>query len=319
MIRLIAICGVATAISLAGCGGSDSGSSSSGGGLYTGKTDPAPITSQNATSIAADSVGSSTSAGRVGASGNSKPQVAEEGMELARRFIEDALDGQRNWMSRGANVNSYQKAVVLNLTQDCLSSGSSTVQGSIDDETFQLGTATLTYNSCDDGLGESVSGTITVSYAYANGGAVPTSITMTVTSLTSTTSTSNTTLSGTIVLAIQSLNSMTMTTNVEMSDSVSGESAKLENFIIDMTDYGSYAVSTISGTAYSSAEGSYTISTSSDLYTDNQGIYAGVMVITGANGSSARVTVTGYDTGTIEVDEDGDGTYETTITAASLD
>jgi hypothetical protein len=40
---------------------------------------------------------------------------------------------------------------------------------------------------------------------------------------------------------------------------------------------------------------------------------SGVLLLTGAGGSKARLTVTGPNTVRIEVDEDGDDNFETTI------
>ena len=100
-----------------------------------------------------------------------------------------------------------------------------------------------------------------------------------------------------------------------IQDGGTGRVCQVENYQMAITDWGSYAVFTISGRFYDPDYGYVDLTTPSPLfmgYYDDYP-YAGQLVLTGENGTvgptSARLTALSTTTCRVEADTDGDGTY----------
>jgi hypothetical protein len=110
----------------------------------------------------------------------------------------------------------------------------------------------------------------------------------------------------------------TATVNMYMKDGATAAVYRLENYVMSMSDYGSYAeVSIISGNFYHPEYGYVSLATTTPLqiYFSDDWPFAGELVCTGEKGiaggpTKARLTVISSTEYQIEADTDGDGTYD---------
>jgi len=288
-----------SALALTACGGSGGASGSSGATSFTAQS-RVTITTANSDEIAAESSGALATSELSGLALRGNPQV--------QAHFNTQLFGV---VAKINNILSlrHKSASPQNRTQtvNCSTSGSSTVVVNDADSTFQL-----TFNNCVES-GISFSGSVT-------GVVSNTSSTMTFSSFT---------LSSSSPVFSMSMNGTMIISSVGATTTVNGSKAyiamvykgrKLEmgNFILeDETLLNSERSQFTMEINSSKLGGSYKVETTMDLYTNNgaQYPYTGQIKISTGNSAatnpSIQVTVQSSTAVLVEIDVDGDGTYET--------
>ena len=312
----IVVC-VASLMVLFACGGGGGGGGGSSSGIsYSGTTTPVLLSQDNAAQIMEEAV-----LGVISGSGLLSPLSAVGASRFSgcknpflRNFIEVVHEIPAMAAGgRGVAFDPSASAVVTETINEPGSCGG-TVTGSlrIDDNTGAA-TGSITFRDyCEMGL--VMNGTITI-----EGTVGPYSeefdLTMTFSSLTEVSEDMglDVFLSGGIHM-ISSEYSDDVTMNMYLRDNSSGDTHWLNNYQI----YSSYSYDyeeeemDISGRFYSSDYGYVTLSTEEPLtfYHDDDFPSHGILLATGAAGTSARLIALSSSTYMVEVDEDGDGEYE---------
>ncbi|MBN2298816.1 MAG: hypothetical protein JXM72_09485 [Deltaproteobacteria bacterium] len=119
------------------------------------------------------------------------------------------------------------------------------------------------------------------------------------------------TMSGTVSME-SSTGSSYMTMNVCVRDDSSGRTCWMSDYVMYVIEYDTYDEISVSGRFYDPDYGYATLSTPESFIVYHEENYPsqGILVATGAGGSSARLVVLSVETFRIDVDEDGNGTYE---------
>jgi hypothetical protein len=230
------------------------------------------------------------------------------------------IDVSKILSSSVRNIEMNDSVVVLvgaiindSATVACLNGGSVSINLSLNDVTGEF-SGTFNFNNCTEG-GTTISGSMNVSGTFNLSTLVITQLTFSMNSATVVSGSSSVTMSGTISMSI-SASSFSMTMNVLFQDNASGSVLWYENLSISATDNISNLSMSISGRFYHPDHGFIDIVTNQAFLINYSDLFPflGQMTITGANGSSARLTVIDNTQYTLEVDEDGDGTYETVTT-----
>ncbi len=278
---------------LTACGGGGGGG---GGATYTGSTSPAELTATNVDVIAKESI----QVGSMGSMGNisfSKPG----GESLANGPLYATLAK----MARdAAQVNYATETFSDTISGDCGGSASFTM--TIDDVTYDFSGSMTFNNYCL--AGTIMSGSVSFT-GSVNQNTNELTMTMTLKNISGQSMGESYTLSGTIKTVIGST-SATMTMDLVVKDNVTSKVYKMENYTLSVS--GSYV--DISGRFYYPDYGYVTISTPTAFYYPYGASYPsqGVMVMTGANNVTAKMTISNSTQYTLEVDLNGDGDYTDT-------
>jgi len=308
---------VASLMVLFACGGGGGGGGGSSSGIsYSGTTTPVLLSQDNAEQIMEEAV-----LGVISGSGLLSPLSAVEASRFSggknpflRNFIEVIHDIPAMAAGgRGVAFDPCASAVVTETINEPGSCGGA-VTGSlrIDDNTGAA-TGSITFRDyCEMGL--VMNGTVTID-GTVNPYSEAFDLTMTFNSLTEVSEDLglDVFLSGSIDM-ISSEYSDNVVMNMYLRDNSSGDTQWLNDYRI----YSSYSYDheqeemNISGRFYSSDHGYVTLSTEEPLtfYNDDDFPSHGVLLATGAAGTSARLITLSSSTYKVEVDGDGDGVYE---------
>ncbi len=311
------VASVASLMVLFACGGGGGGGGGSSSGIsYSGTTTPVLLSQDNAEQIMEEAV-----LGVISGSGLLSPLSAVEASRFSggknpflRNFIEVIHDIPAMAAGgRGVAFDPCASAVVTETINEPGSCGGA-VTGSlrIDDNTGAA-TGSITFRDyCEMGL--VMNGTVTID-GTVNPYSEAFDLTMTFNSLTEVSEDLglDVFLSGSIDM-ISSEYSDNVVMNMYLRDNSSGDTQWLNDYRI----YSSYSYDheqeemNISGRFYSSDHGYVTLSTEEPLtfYNDDDFPSHGVLLATGAAGTSARLITLSSSTYKVEVDGDGDGVYE---------
>lgn len=94
-----------------------------------------------------------------------------------------------------------------------------------------------------------------------------------------------------------------------LTNNGTGKTSMVDDYVV--TIYSDYM--TVSGRFYYPDYGYVTISTESTVYFDSGGAYDGVLLATGSDGSKSTITFSDGYYYSIDVDDNGDGTFETIV------
>lgn len=122
------------------------------------------------------------------------------------------------------------------------------------------------------------------------------------------------TMTGSIVMTMASATSYTTTMNFDFRDNTANKTYRLENYKVVITEDSTGVNMDISGKTYHPEHGYVNITTTTLIRANFADNYpsAGVIELTGAGASKARVSFTSNNTYKIDIDSNGDSTYETT-------
>lgn len=321
---------------LAACGGSGGGGGSSSGGgggsmpptgplVYSGATSAAVISPTNAAKITANVVGSGDAAGIsavAGVSATVAPGQTTGAPGFARRFdlALRTVDLQARRGGSGALAG-----VQINQTDPC-DSGTVSLQGTISDANG-TGTATVTFSNCRTGT-DTLNGAASMQVdAFDTGRGVVTDFTLTFTRVTFSGPGVNADVSGTLRSQIAlATNTETLTENFVSQDNGTRIMTKTENMIVvnvynNVVTPSSFSES-VSGRVFDGIAGYVDLTTNIPLFfsTTTQSFPdTGQAVISGAGNSRIRFTAVSSTLAKLEVDANGDGTFENTATLRWLD
>lgn len=308
-----AVLAVAVAVSAA-CGGGGGGGAS--GVTYSGVTTAAPVTSGNAVDLTTTAYQGGSSGGSLTLVGAAVDQAsADQGTVAMRtltvaRVLEDAVRAARfdapssDPMAAGAVVSTSATLDPGNC------GGTASYSGTVNDVTGEI-RATFSFNAwCNDGV--TVSGSLTAVGQVDTATETLVSLEFSFTVLTVSTDTDSFSATGTIAVDLSgSSDSLTVTMDFRGSD---GTVYRISDFVLTVTpDVGGESV-TIEGRFYHPTHGYVDVTTPQPLVIPDGSAYpsTGQVVVRGDN-SGAQLTALSTTTFQIDLDVDGDGTYETPL------
>jgi hypothetical protein len=325
----IRVGGLLASLVLVACGGGGGGGGSSGGNSPTATA--VVITSSNSQALAAEALAASSNTDAGGAAS----LVTGVQIDGGATGFNAALLGAtaRKLVSMVPAASALATGVTTSQTQACASGGSLTVTvNSSGGSTIAAGDSyQFTANGCTESFGgatEVMNGSMTITFltAYDPASAVypkTLSIRMVSQNFSITSGGQTEAFSGDVTLTLTEASATSFT----MSITANSLSTKLGTHSVTLTNYSVTAQETSSGTVITmsatvetsnsrlgSAPVSYQVTTVTPITVSSSGVVtAGSIKVTG-NGSSLLLTVLSADTFTLQVDSNGDGTYESTST-----
>ena len=298
---------------LAGCGG---GSGSSASISYTGSTTKAVITQANGGNIA-------YSAYQNGSTGNSLGTVlsVEQSTEIMSSrprmlLLSQALKKSVSQISIAHDLDNQSVGAVVNdsssIPGDC--GGNAVYSISINDVTYEF-SGTFTFNTyCIEDT--TLSGSIGFSGQFNPDTVVFGQITMSFDSLTVESGSDSFSADGDLTIE-PGASSTSVTLNMVMVDNSTDKTYMAENYVMTLSEDLASVTMTISGRMYDPDYGYVDVTTPTPLVISNGDAFpsSGVLLATGSDGSSgnpakAKLTALSSTSYQIEIDEDGDGTFE---------
>ena len=298
---------------LAGCGG---GGSSSTSISYTGSTTQAVITQTNGEDIAYNAYQNGDTGNTLGTvigveqilnASPTRPRMLVLSRALKESVAHISLDHNQNGLSLGATVSNSSS-----IPGGC--GGHAVYTISINDVTFAF-TGTFTFNAyCNEET--TLTGNLNFSGQFNPDILEFGQVTMSFDSLTVSSGSDSFAADGDITMD-PTVSPMNVTMNMVMLDKSTDKTYKVEDFVMTLADNLTSVTSTISGKLYNPDYGYVIITTPTPLEINNSDSYpaSGVLLATGSNGSSgnpakAKLTALSNTSYQIEIDEDGDGTFE---------
>ena len=314
-------------LALAACGGGGGGGSGGGtpgagaGGGGGGSATPPPQVPLVFSGVSTAASVSATNAGALAANVMSGMSVAA-GNSFGMHVV---------------SASGALAGVAVNSTQAC-DSGTMNISGNRNSD--GTGTLSISYNACRNAA-HTLNGPATLQInAYDATNKIITDGTVTMTRINVSGPGMNSDITGTVQKQINvSRNTETLTANITAQDNTTGRMMKTENLVIvngyaDVLNPTFYTES-INGTVVDSVAGSVTVSSTTPQYVAPWGpLYFatskqpfpdwGVIVLTGAStstGARPNITVTGLSSALakIQVDTNGDGTFEHTARVSWMD
>ena len=301
------------AISLFACGG---GGSSSGTSPYTGITTAAAITAANADNIVLGAfeggdAGVSFVGGPLGPSTDGVQDASTVGRPKALSLLQILNEAAGKVLpGPSASGTASPRAVVTESgTIDDGYGGTLTYTLSVDDQTGDF-TGSFVFQNYHGDSGEGISGPVSVSGTFNFATGTIDHLRYSFASLTMTDGVSSATVSGSIDLFDG--NPATATEILFLTDNATGKTVWIDNFTVNVTEGAGFVDVTMSGKIYLPDYGCVVVSTSTPFHylagSTNPSI--GTMIVTGSSNGRARLAVIDATSFTIDVDADGDGTYE---------
>jgi len=290
---------------LVGCGGGGGGGGDDDTGLvYTGLTTPAAIDDTNAAILVEGALGGSTTGTAFGVVSN-EPGVQQDPVILDVARI---LSGIVTQLDINPSSSTLPGAIVSESSSEpCQDGGSLELDLRIDDVTFDFNGEFEFINCAEDGTTINGPGTVV-------GGIGATSFVMNFSfdPVTVVSGAENSTISGTIGTSLVFPDSVTITMEILAHDNNTGIVEWFNNLVISGIDNFSFLEMTIEGRYYHPQYGYVDIFTNLafQINVADQWPYFGQMTIIGDRGSRARLTALSNTQYTLDVDADGDGTYE---------
>jgi hypothetical protein len=298
------------ALTLAGCGGDGGGGSSI---VYSGLTTPAAVTSDNALALSGtaydggDSVGSLTLIG-IAPGGT---DGSESGTAQAVRISSVLVDAVRSaHLGRSSGPAVATGATTSGSLGDGNCGGTATFSGTADETTGVLH-ATFRFNAwCNDGV--TVSGTLIADGQVDTNTQELTSLEFSFSTMTVFDAANTFQARGTIAATFGVSDVLTIDMDYSAGDGTIFRASDLT--VVTTPDLGNENV-TITGRVYHPLHGHVDVTTPQPLVVTSEDDYpsSGELVVTGAGNSHGRITALSATTFQIDVDEDGDGFYETAV------
>ena len=326
----IRVCGLLASLALVACGGGGGGGGS--GGASAGSTVSAVvITSSNSQALAAEAFAAASNSD----AGSSASFVTGVQVSGGSGGSNAALLGlaARKLVSLVPPASALATGVTTNQTQACSSGGSLTMTANMSGgSTIVAGDSMqITANGCTeslDGASAVMNGSIAFTYLAAYdpaSTAYPKTLSVRIVTQNFSISSGGETevFSGDVTMSLTETSAtsftMSMTSN-SLSTTLGTHSVTMTNYTLSAEETSSGTVITMSATVETSnsrlgsAPVSYQVATVTPITVSSSGVVtAGSIKVTGS-GSSLLLTVASADTFTLQVDSNGDGTYESSST-----
>ena len=289
---------------LVGCGGRDGDTSR--GLTYSGAADQAVISSDNAQTLAANAMDAGS--GGAGISGISGLDAADQGEDGKGRPLFMGLA----MVVESAVAEMDQQSDADTYPGGCGGSYSFNIQV---DSVTGVFSGTLAFNGyCESDIvlngSTRFSGIINLSLHQVE------SCTVSFNSITGLSGSESVAMGGEVYLAVSGATTM-ITMDMMVRDNSDGRVCKIENFQMDITDWGMYAEITPNGRYYDPDYGYVDLETTVAFMISDAGEYphTGQLVLSGENGTAggptkARLTALSATECQVEADTDGDGNYD---------
>jgi hypothetical protein len=300
------------ALALAACGGSGGGGESSV--TYTGVTTQAVVTDGNAAELATTAYQGGNSAGSLALVGVAGDSAGGSGRETARaltvsRVLEDAVRAARFTSSSSRVVSGAVVSVSDTLgSGDC--GGTASFSGTMNDVTGEFH-ATFTFSGwCNDGV--TVSGRVTASGTIDVNAGELVDLEFSFTVLTVADGIDTFRGSGTITASFGTSEILTIDMDFESGDGTIFRASNLSIAVSPTT--GGESV-TVIGRVYHPVHGYVDVTTPQALVvlTGDTFPSSGEILVSGSSGSKARLVALPSTQFQIDVDANGDDTYESTL------
>ena len=336
-VRLVPICLLA-ALGTLGCGGGGGGGGSGNAAtpiVYAGNSNAAVITAGNATRLAANVLGNRDAAKIVNSTqsaegGAAQTQSSERG-HLAQRLSQLFRETQSQRRQGSLSERVQPSVNPVDDTTAC-DSGSVHTSGSISNS--GTGTLTVDFNDCRFGA-ETLNGPATLRVdAFDLANLIPTDLTISFTRLTLRGSGVNADMAGSLRSQLSiGTNTETTTENLVIVDNTTGGMTKTENLVFvsvaaDILSLPSDNAQTITGRVFDSVHGYVDITTIDPLiFKSSSQLFPmpGRLLLAGSGNRRIRETATSGTQVMLELDLDGDASYElwttvlwTAVTATTL-
>jgi hypothetical protein len=310
------VAAVIAGLTLAACNGGGDGQA---GVTYSGATTQATVTGSNAVAITTTAYQGGNASGSlalVGAAVNAADGSgagAGGGRALTvSRVLEHAVRTARLGSPPPARVAAGATVTVSDNLDPGTCGGSASYSGTANDVTGAF-SATFTFSGwCNDGV--TVSGTVTASGQVDLSGQTPELVTLDFSFTVLTVSEGDDTFSGsgTISLDLGTTDSLTVDMDFQSSD---GKVYRASNFVLTVLETGGDDSLTVEGRLYHPDHGYVDVTTPVPFVvaSGDSTPSSGQLVVTGSNDCRARLTVLSSAMFQVEIDVDGDGTYESTL------
>lgn len=327
----IRVCGLLVSLVLVACGGGGGGSGGGGAGAGGSTATAVVITSSNSQALAAEALtAASNTDAASGASFVTGVQVSGGSTGFNAALLGAAA---RKLVSMAPPASALATGVTTSQTLACTSGGSLTMTANMSGGAAIVAgdSMQITANNCTESLGgasEVMNGSITITF-LAGYDPASTAYPKTLSVRIATQNFSISSSSGgevfngdvTMTLTENSATSFTVSiTSNSLSTTVGTHSVTLINYTVNAEEINGGKVITMSATVETSNSRlgstpvSYQVATVTPITVSSTGVITSGSVKVTGNGSSLLLTVTSADTFTLQVDSNGDGTYESTST-----
>jgi len=312
--RRLAVVGIC-ATTLVACGGGGGGSGPTVS--YTGSTSQAMVDGGNAAALA----GGAFVSGDAGASANVLATSEVVSQPVQQRSIKVAS------VLRSA-VGKIDLQSAPSVAVGAIQQESNTVSGpcggtlsytiSVDDVTGAFD-GTLSFSSYCETPGESISGQVSFSGLIDLVTPSFTSLQFTATYLALTDNGKSFAIAGTVAFSFSG-STATVTENFVIQDG-SGKVYQVQNLVITLTDTGLQTEETLNGRFYHPDHGYVDVVTTVTFIVPSGSAFptSGSLTINGASGTKAVLTALADGTYTLDIDSNGDGSFETQVTGNWVD
>lgn len=297
-------------------------SCSSGGGdggspelTYSGETSAATISEDNAATLASGALDAGSSGPAFDFTGIAALSGADPGADASDRplllgivrTLEDAVGSVDFTAASEPDISAATQSENGSMQGSCGGSASYSISLNADTGAFSGNFSFSGY--CAEGL--SVNGNASFSGIVNMSTEELVSFTFTFSALTMTSSSESVTMNGSIVVTIAD---STITMNMTIQNNTTGWACKVVNYEMVITDNGTYTGYSVSGRFFDQDYGYVDLETTETLIVNSGDEYPsdGILTLTGAGGTSAVLTAIDADYCRVDVDGDGDGTYEVT-------
>lgn len=302
------------AVFMAACGGGSGGDS---GIAYSGNMNAAVITNTSAEAIAVEAYESGEMGGDIAGTGSgpspSVPSPAVPG-PAALADIKSRVAGAVNKALSGGGVPRAMIRYTDTMMGEC--GGSAAIDINIDDATGDFSGKLTFANLCayDGAAQEYTNGSVDFSgnVGMMSGMLNYFAMSFNALSVLSSDGAVNFVLDGSIGLTMTSYTSITMTMDMVMLDNLTGKTYWVNNYVVNVTDHGTYEEMTVTGRFYHHDYGYVDITTPTPVqaYPMNEHPYAGVLQFDGSGGRSARLTFISSTTYQVTADLNNDEAYD---------
>lgn len=296
--------------SLIGCGGGSSSSSP-----YTGITTAAVITPANADNIVRGAYqGGDTGAslvGPLGATTRETRNVSAAGLPKVLSIVQGLKEITEKAFRQRFTSGSVAPRTIVSISGTVYDGYGGSVSYTLSVENLRGGfTGSFTATNYRGDGGGTFSGTMTVSGTYNLFADEFDEINITLSAITVADDSSSVAVSGSVHLL--NGNPATGSMSVYLTDNGTGKTDWIESLTIGVTEGAGYTEATLSGKIYLHDYGFVGVSTPTPFHYPAGSTYpsSGTMIVTGASNGRARLTVSDSTTYIVDVDADGDGTYE---------
>lgn len=313
---------LAFALTLAACGGGGGGDGGGGGAAsafsYSGQTSQATVTGGNAGDLAAGAYGTGDAGTTLAVVSSvvTSEQPSNPASVKAARVLKAAV-ARIDFNAAPRAVGALQHVASGPIFGTC--GGSFNYSISVDDQTG-LFSGSLVFNAYCEEPGESINGAVSFSGQIDLGASEFVSLQLTATNFTITSGSDSFAVSGTISYVFTSPSVMQVTENFDIQDA-SGLVYRVQDFVVTLTDTAGDTQIEISGRFYHPAHGYVEVATTTpflipfgSVVPTSGSLTATGAAVPGAGNGKATLTAIGGGRYQLQVDADGDGTFEQSST-----